>query len=339
MSFALRGFMRKLRNQICKFTLLLGILSSSAFGKEINLYQEVVMPGGPYEGQILDTSKVRGLVLLIDSNNILPDDLDESYGYIANISHNGKRYVGRVLHDAPISVSFIYEKFIEMMGGHADLVYHLAEGKPLELIYEIRDTKDNSDYTLIKLPQAITLDHILLTAELVKAVGDTTDLKEGGLENKFGMAYRMTSVPERLIETVVGEGRKTTVYDIPFDAQATQQSFWDTLNAQNQIGMSENYDLIVNNCITSAIRGLANGLSPEQEAQVKKQLAISFKEIGLLSRENITEDKIKSMMNEYAKLLGANQASFKCTPIIEESFFTDWLTDAQKEKVSKDGCN
>jgi len=77
--------------------------------QSIDLYQQVLMPGGPNVGQALDTSKIRGLVVLNDSNNILPESLNKSYLYIANFAHNGKYYVARIPVSGPTSVDFIYE--------------------------------------------------------------------------------------------------------------------------------------------------------------------------------------------------------------------------------------
>ncbi len=330
-----------------KFKILISILCLlfvfSVHAQEADLYQNVLMPGGPFQGQILNTSKLRTYVLLSDANNILPEPLSKSYGYIANVSHNGKRYVARVRLGAPMAVNFIYEKFTNMMGGHADLVYTFNKKMPLELIYEIRDGESEKDFSLIRLSKPILLQHILLTAEAVKIVGDVTPLAKGGIENKFGMAYRMTSIPERLIEPVIVEGRKTTVFDVPFDKSKVVRSFWDTVNTQSKIGMSENYNLVSNNCITSAVRGLANGLTAAEEARVEAELARTFLRIGALSRQDLTDAEIKEMLSEYAKMLrggvgGAVKSKATFTPIMERSFFTDWLTEEQKATIVNRSC-
>src|SRR5690606_21196414 len=135
----------------------------------------------------------------------------------ANVGHNNKFYVARIQISSLQKVSFIYEKFTDMAGGHADLVYEVDPKKPIELIYEIKDAHNSKGYRLSRLRNPIVLGEILLTAEVVRAVGDKTKLKEGGLNHSFAMAYRMVSVPERLIEPVLVEGRRTTAVEIPFD--------------------------------------------------------------------------------------------------------------------------
>lgn len=306
--------------------------------QSVDLYKQVIMPGGPNVGQALDTSKVRGLVTINETNNILPEALNKSYIYVANVSHNGKRYVARIPVSGLTSVDFIYEKFTHMMGGHADLVYHFDEKTPLELIYEIKDTKTQKGFSVVKLSQSIPLNSILLTAEVVKAVGDKTPLAEGGIKNAFAMAYRMTSVPERLIEPVINEGRKTTVFDIPFTAEQTRRSFLDTIESQSRIGMSENYNLVSNNCITSAIRGLANGLTPEEEARVERELVLTFKKISTLSRNDMSEEEMRRLFEDYSKIINSNKSKVSATPIMERSYFTDWLSEEQKETARQNGC-
>lgn len=224
------------------------------------------------------------------------------------------------------------------MGGHADLVYHFDERTPVELLYEIKDEKTEKNFSLKKLSKSIKLKNLLLTAEAVRAVGDKTPLGEGGLKNFFVMAYRMTSVPERLIGPVVKEGRKTTVFDIPFEVEEVRRSLWDTVENQNRLGMSENYNLVTNNCITSAIRGLANGLTPEQEARIEKELHRTFRKISALSRNDISEAELNKLFNDYSKLINENKARIGATPISERPYFMDWLTDKQKVALRINGC-
>lgn len=316
-----------------KFLFLLSFLFALELSAQsIDLYQEVLMPGGPNAGQVLDTSKIRGLVILNESNNILPEALNKSSVYIANFAHNGKYYIARIPVSGPTSVDFIYEKFTNMAGGHADLVYHFDEKTPVELVYEIKNAN------LKKVSKPIQLGSVVLTAEAVRAIGDTSSLADGGIKNAFAMAYRMTSIPERLIGPVVKEGRRTTVIDIPYDINQVRRSFFDTIENQNRIGMSENYNLIINNCITSAIRGLANGLTPEEERRVEKELLRTFKKISAISRNDLSEEEMRKLFEDYLKIIRANKSKIGVTPIIEKSYFLDWLSEKQKELVLSNNC-
>lgn len=306
-------------------------LSVAVSAQEYPLYNKAQMPAGPFKGQEVDVSQIRGLVLIDNQKNILPESLTLTHGYIANVVHNDKFYVARVAQDSIQSVSFIYEKFVGMAGGHADLLYHLDKSKPLELIYEIKDAKNAQGFELVKLDKPLLMDHILLTAEAARVPGDKAGLKEGGLNNHFVITYRMTTIPERLVPTVIGEGRKTTVYDIPFDQRAAQTSFWRTVNEQSEKGMSENYNLISKNCITSAIEGLANGLTDKEKAHLQVEITRAMKKIRAMSRKDLTNEEIKKMVQDYSKILGPRAAQIKVQSILEKSYFTQWLTEVQKE--------
>ena len=326
---------------IKKYRALMVFIGFMAFGLqavELSLYEHAVMPGGPFEGQLLDTSKIRGLVLLNEATNILPEPLSKSHGYVANISHNGKFYVGRVSYEAPVGVSFVFEKFVEMAGGHANLVYQFDKNAPLELLYEIKDLPLSIKQRLVKLEEPIRLDHIVLTAELVRAQGDNTGLKKGGLDSSFTLGYRMTSVPERLIESVITRAREVTAYDIPFQPHEVKTSFWQTVVTQSQIGMNTNYNLIVNSCITAAIEGLANGLPEEKRKLLQEELQRSIQKIGAAGRKDISLSEIKNMVEGLTEILGENRLSIRVEPILQEKYFTDWLTQEQIEAARSSSC-
>ncbi len=312
-----------------KVLVMLSFLVWSAVASAQSLYKEVAMPGGPFKGQILDTSKTRGVVF-IDGENVVLPEVNPNYLYIANVTHNNKFYVARISPEAPKKVSFVYEKFTDMQGGHADLIYHLDSSDPMELVYEILDTQQG--HRFVKLSKPIALNEILLTAEAVRVTGDKTPLKEGGLNDSFAMVYRMTSIPERLIGPVLETGRKTTVYDLNFDPQSVQKAFVETVIQQSYIGMSTNYHLLTNNCITSAVFGLINGLSKEEQARLRIQIAKTVAKLKTMSTKDLTEEEIQRMIKEYADILGEKGQNIVGQSIHKKVYFLKWLTKNQLKR-------
>jgi len=123
------------------------------------------------------------------------------------------------------------------------------------------------------------------------------------------------------------------VFDIPYDINQVKKSFFDTIENQNRVGMRENYNLIINNCITSAIRGLANGLTPQEEKRVEKELILTFKKISALSRYDLSEEQTRKLFEDYLKIINANRSTIGATPIKEKPYFIQWLNENQKTKL------
>lgn len=316
-----------------KFLLIqLFFLPSLTLANPSFFYREALMPNGPFQGQLLNTSALRSFIVL----NELPSELDSvknsQFTYLANIRHNGKNYIGRAPKEGPYKLRFIYEKFIDLPGGHANVVFHFPNNNPLELLFEINE--EETEIKFVKLSQPIKLKDIIFTAEAVRIIGDSTPLLEGGLQSKFGMAYRLTSVSERLLGPVLEEGRKTSVIDIPFSAEETSQSFWSSLHKYNLRQMNDNYDLLTRNCITTAIDVVLNGLGQEK----RKKYELELKQLGhTLAQRNLKDQNpnfINQHLNEMFQSLVENKFVGKINNILEMDFFLDSLPLEHQKKVS-----
>jgi hypothetical protein len=318
-----KGLM-KLISSVILYILISGFSLTTFATHNSQLYSVAYMQGGPLKDHRLNTSKIRGLVFL---------GKHEGYAYVANVSHNGKFYVARIPLLGATSVSLIYEKFKDMPGGHADNVYHFDPEKPVELMYEIKDQYGVEEYKEHKLTEIIKLNHLVMTAEAVATMNTKPSLIEGGLTNQFAMGYRLTSVPERLLNPVLTEGRTTTVYDIPLTATEVQQSFLVSMLEASKIGMSTNYNLIDNNCITSAIHSLTNGLSQTDQRKIQAKISRRMVQLTRLHTEDLTKEEVQDMISDFLMTLKVHGKKLHSSPIQTNDFFTEWLSEAQKKSL------
>jgi hypothetical protein len=307
------------------------------FAQNSPLYSYAYMPAGPFERHRLDTSKLRGLVLMTVSQ--LPNEVAVNHAFVGNFTHNGKFYVAKIPIHGFTSVSLIYEKFTDMAGGHADVVYHLSESSPVQLIYEIKDANNIRGYDLIRLENPILLPDIVLTAEAVTTVNDKVGLVEGGLTNELGMAYRLTSVTERLAQPVLEEGRDTKVYNAPLSPAETEKSFWRTIIDESKEGMSTNYNLLMHNCITSALEALSNGLNKTEKFILESKLSKTMLQLSRLHTEELKEHKAQAIIIGLLHDFKIHNQEIKSTPIQESKFFVDSLTKEQKQLMTSKSCS
>jgi hypothetical protein len=314
-----------LKSSIFLFAIIL-LFQVPIFAQNGPFYKHVIMPDGPFKGQILDTKHLRGIVYLNGSTHQVPQAQAAIYGYIANVHHNGKYYVARIPYNNFSSVDFIYEKFTDMVGGHADLVYESSRPKSIELIYEIVDVATDKGYEYRRLEDPIRLSELVFSAEAVKVHGDKTKLTEGGITNKFAITYRLTSIPQRMNEPVIREGRKTTAIRVPYDPTTTTKSFWEMVARSSHVGMSTNYNLITNNCITSAVDALALGLDDRYRKLVTGEMNRAAEALNRLQIENLTDTKIRDLFQNYLRFLQSHGYSVSYQSILDKSYFVDWLS-------------
>jgi hypothetical protein len=298
-------------------------------------YSQVEMPGGPLAGQPLNTQNIRGIFFLNGTIHQIPNANEAKYGYIANFHHDGKFYVARVPYDSIKNVDFIYEKFTNMVGGHADLVYQLDPKKPVELLYEIKDSDSSRGYELVELKEPIRLSELVYSAEAVKVTGDKSGLAEGGMSLKFAIAYRLTSVRERLVEPVLGEGRKTTAVNVGFDEFKAQKSFWNSVTKYHSLGMSTNYHLITNNCITSAVTALSLGLSATERQYVEARLQSVTYNINELGISKLSDAKIKQILAENLSIFNQYGRNMSMQSILNKPYFVNSLTPSEQSTMCK----
>jgi hypothetical protein len=322
-------------SKVILYTLIL-TFSLPIFAQKLSFYSVAYMPAGPLAGHRLDTSKLRGLVLL--KSRAVPNAAEPNYAFVGNVSHQGKFYVAKILIKAVQSVSFVYEKFTDMPGGHADNVYHFDPKTPVELIYEITEANNFEGYEFTKLSHPIKLTDLVLTAEAVSTVNDKPSLVEGGLTGQFAMAHRLTSVPERLINPVVVEGRKTTVFNIPLDHGETIDSFWNSVISFSKVGMSKNYNLLTHSCITSAIESLSYGLSDVEKALLQKKINKVMVQLNRLSVEDLNEHEIDDIVKDFLETFKIHGEQITSSPIQENEFFMKYLTNEQKESLKEKTC-
>lgn len=315
-------------NAILVYTFI-SFLALPLFAQETPYFYKATMKSGPLVGHRLDTKHIRGLVYEGDMKG------HPGYMRIVNVNHDGKFYVAKVPVNGVNSVSFIYEKFTDMAGGHGSNVFHFDPITPVELIEEI--IENSSGTRFIKLEKPIILMDLLISAEAVKTMSTKSGLVEGGLTNQFAMAYRLTSPPERLFPTVIGEKRQTTVIEIPFTQDQASNAFMYSILEWNDRRMNTNYNLASNNCISSALEGLAFGLTYDELQFVKRKMKRAIIQLNRLHTEDVTDAQIKRAFESFVMVLDQSGYKVRSGPIQDYKFYTDWLAYANERGI--DACS
>jgi hypothetical protein len=242
-------------------TLLISLLASIAFARDIQLFQTGVMvergihnPFNKGIGQPLDLSERRPIVTLDGSPFESFYGSDPSTTLVANIFHDHRFWIARIPRSGVQSTYFLRSFFMPMVA-HSLIRFQMADESPIQLLAEV-PTQANAEALqfLPPRPDPILLRNVVVTAEAQWRVNDpykAYNLVRGAM-GQFVQITRVVSMEERFRNYYL-TGNRTYMQKINWTPEESSSALLYAFQRSESDGINTYYNTFYYNCATTAL--------------------------------------------------------------------------------------
>ncbi|MFN7904508.1 MAG: DUF4105 domain-containing protein [Pseudobdellovibrionaceae bacterium] len=188
---------------------------------------------GKLKGQCIDSCRFRNLEMLEANSEEI---------FIASILHEGKFWKAKVTK-AFSSVEMGFENFAPSVD-HVFLKFQMSEGSAVTL-FHLEDSFLSPKY------ETKEIKTLVLSIEGVPAKGSRYSLIDAFFGN-YLVAYRLLSAEDAHKHMVIKQKNPVSFYPLHFKSDEILGIFEKSMSEANKFGFKQHYDLLSNNCATSA---------------------------------------------------------------------------------------
>lgn len=269
-----------------------------------------VLPEGPNKGERVDTREKRSMKRLTPKEAkpyLTPEELQglidgDGTEVIANFRHEGRFWVAVIPPDAVEEMIVQQEDFDAVVpAAHGQIGFKMHEGKQVKLVSQV----PSADV------EPVFLDSIVYSAEAAGILGRNYNLVEG-TKDYYVIAHRLVSNLDRARDAL-DAGQTVHQYRIQLPPELdTQQSrntyFQSVLNHATDVGMTEIYHTVNNNCILAVFRHL-DALIDYNIPRLNWDFYPSMIRDSLRDRKVLDPKPLLTLADEYSNRLEAEFSS------------------------------
>jgi hypothetical protein len=176
----------------------------------------------------------------------------------ANVRHHGHWYVARVdggaVEKAILQISHFPMPGPLQIAGHLQLRFRFRTDQPAILEPQVGSDVDEDEQPLA----STTLSDVVYSAEAVFAAGDEAYSLAKGFRNRFALAHRLVSIPDRqkTMTDARGNPRWVEQTEIRVPPDAAQSLLVNCGLAAKRDGLTRMYHTLTASCATEAIARL-----------------------------------------------------------------------------------
>ena len=216
---------------------------------------------GPHLGNEMVLTQVRSAYLLSEIENqtyAARYRIRAGETAFANVRHLGHWYVARVA-DGAVTKAILQISHFPMPGplqiaGHLQLRFKFKTDQPAILVPQVASDVDEHEQPVA----STTLSDVVYSAEAVFAAGDEAYSLAKGFRNRFALAHRLVSIPDRqkTMTDARGNPRWVEQAEIRVPPESAQALLVNCGLAGKRDGLTRMYHTLTASCATEAIARL-----------------------------------------------------------------------------------
>lgn len=260
---------------------------------------EARMPFGPYQGTCLDLSVRRSFKILTNKEVKIAGLFPQDVFYIANVSHNQKFWIAKIDKNFKVRrIVFQMEKFPpEWVAAHTQLRIQFTS--PIQL-YRQDDTRITN-----------TTNELIFSVEAVSPINGPRYGLFKGTQDKFGLAYRMTSIEEKARHIGIEQDHTTYQWVLALEEYQRDSIFNIILNEYHDPEMSFVYHTLKKNCTNELFDIMGLGLGFNFNRFERFQTSLPIISAKILRKLNLIDHSVKlPLFNVEAREVILPEASY-----------------------------
>jgi hypothetical protein len=297
----------------------------NSFLNRVSQSKNVMPVLGTYKNQFVENNQRRTLMFLTESEKKLLGIAPHKLAF-ANFRHNKEFYVATIDHlevqnSNAIFTKPIVEKIVlskkhwagkirlelKDLEVHSELVFYLKDGFHVNLVY-------NQSKKLNQIHSPQILKSLVLSVEAIRSQKEpNAPFFPGALGPNFAIGHRIVSLYERNEQHRDDPNRTTSSFRINFSqTKANSQSMRPeelilikALYKSNDLGRSETYHIISNNCTNTLFRLFDENLKYNQSTSKKINLSIIKSDVNKFVKNDLNDiiAFLEELSNEYKNSL------------------------------------
>jgi hypothetical protein len=223
-------------NQICQ-----------CFSHIDDKYEEpVVMNFGPFAGQCVDTCRFRRVITL-GKSEAAPYRRNQDEIVIANILHEGRFWIAAIPVNQTKESRIIFEDFLKGIS-HVAIRFIFDDHHPVRLYPQALNSKEIRTAKV----QPHYLTDLLFSAEGTPPIRKDFELVDSAL-GRYWLSYRFLSTLDFYIHAHAKKGHPIRQFRLSLNSEQRRQALIAGINKSENGSFQTRYDLLQNNCATSAV--------------------------------------------------------------------------------------